>query len=102
MSSLTSKNICSASLWETPCFSFLRAFPSSQSKPTMWSRSITDRILLSYTFEGQAKYAEPLSVRGSVRSNLPRPGRDARACDSAQELAVAVRIAQLNESIQFA
>ena len=29
----------------------------------MWSKSITYRILLSYTFEGQAKYAEPLKFR---------------------------------------
>ena len=36
-----SKNICSASLWVTPCFWFFRALPSSHSKPTTRSKSIT-------------------------------------------------------------
>src|SRR5437764_310185 len=36
-----SKNTCSASLCETPCFSFFRALPSSHSKATMRSKSNT-------------------------------------------------------------
>ncbi len=33
------KKTCSISACVTPCFSFLRAFPSSQSNPTIWDRS---------------------------------------------------------------
>ena len=51
------KKTCSASALDTPCFSFFRAFPSSQSKPLILRRSIIFCILPSYTFDDQKSYS---------------------------------------------
>src|SRR5271165_1261158 len=56
-----SKNTCSASLCETPCFSFFRALPSSRSKPTMRSRSIT--VVYYYNIHSVASiYLGPVHI----------------------------------------
>src|SRR6266478_6301123 len=60
------KNTCSASAVETPCFSFLRAFPSSQSKPVMIARSI------------MAVYYGNIHKYSRSRHAVPRGGDDPR------------------------
>src|SRR5450830_381197 len=63
------KKTCSASAMETPCFSFLRSLPSSQSNPAILFRS----VIYVYYHDIQKISQAPLGTIALLTAFLPTP-----------------------------